>query len=140
MADRLPEHVLVHIRDAIASATMERAGFNGMNSDGVTITEGKQEPVYHNSLTGFIKERTRLFRQSWIIAPLEEVLKWSASTGDVRIMSEYDVLGRLRSPLPNPAVLEEAHQEIVDLRERVDCLERFRADVFLASERYKSHE
>lgn len=134
MADRLPEHILVYIRDAIGSAGMKRAGFDGMNRDGITITEGEGEPTYYNSMTGFIVERTRLYRQSWIVSPLERVLKWSASSDD-GTMDEHDLLGRLRAPLPNPDVLEEAHREIVALREQVGILEQFQRDVGASLER-----
>lgn len=125
MSDRLPKHILSEIKEALSSAKMERASFDSMNKEGVTIKEGKGKPEHHASLTEFIKERTRLYRDSWIVARLERILRWSAATDDGS-MAEHDILGRLRSPLPNPAVLEEAHKEITKLRERVSDLEAFK--------------
>jgi hypothetical protein len=133
MADRLPEHVLNDLRDARSSAALERASFEGVGK-----TKGMQvivripyedgevhETVFDGSVTDFIRDRVRLHHGSWIIGPIDRILAWSQSTDDGS-MNEYDILNRLRSKWPNPAVLEEAHKEISELRSRNAELEDFK--------------
>jgi len=132
MADRLPEHVLNDLRDARKSATLENASF-----DGVGKTKGCQvivrrdydgephETVFDGSVTDFIRERVRLHHGSWIIGPIDRILAWSQTVDDGS-QNEYDILGRLRAKWPNPAVLEEAHKEISELRSRNAELEDFK--------------
>jgi hypothetical protein len=133
MADRLPEHVLNSLRDARKSATLENASF-----DRVGRTKGCQvivrvpyddgevhETVFEGSVTDFIRDRVRLHHGSWVIAPIDRVLEWSQTVDDGS-QNEYDILGRLRAKWPNPAVLEEAHKEISELRSRNAELEDFK--------------
>lgn len=63
---------LAVLKEVRESATMERAGF-GMPEDRVTWSggfngEGSAHP------TEYIREQTRLYRESWIIAPLDKLI------------------------------------------------------------------
>jgi hypothetical protein len=124
MADRLPTHILKHIKNAIQSAGLTNASFD--MHGGKAALEALVASDSPTRVTDFIRERVGLHHRSWIIGPLESVLEWSKDPDDMRIPSEYDILGRLRAPLPNPDVLEEAYQEIVTLRARLGALERYR--------------
>lgn len=125
MSDRLPEHILNHIRDAIKSAGLENASFD----------RSSDERIYGKTATEFIRDKVKLHHDTWIIGPLKMVLNWSAGTDDIKSMAEHDLLGRLRAPLPNPAVLEEAHKEITRMRARVVELEEFRRAITAATEK-----
>lgn len=127
MVGRLPEHVANEVREAIRAAEMERASFQF--SDGpctLVLMKGGSEDFA--SVTDLVRAKTKLYRDSWIISPLKRILEWSAKAQDEKA-DEWDLLQRLRAPLPHPAVLEEAHQEIVKLRARVADLERFKRGV-----------
>ena len=129
MADRLPEHILKEIKDSMKAAGLSNASFDSVvNSlvEKVTVTyKSGHESVFNGTVTDFIRDKVRLHHESWIIAPLQEILNWSASTDDGS-MNEYDILGRLRSKMPNPAVMEEARAEIVRLRDEVATLTQFK--------------
>lgn len=51
----------------LEDAKMERAHFGHLTSKGPF-------PTTEAEVTEFVKERTRIYRQSWIISPLEEAL------------------------------------------------------------------
>ena len=133
MTDRLPEHILTHLKDVVSKMSMESADFDAMTPGGLSIKIGNGT-THYDSITGFIRERTKLWRRSWIIDPLEEVLEWSASVND-GTMAECDLLGRLRAKLPNPGVLEEAYKEIERLRLRCGMLEDFKRKVGASHEK-----
>ncbi len=67
MSKRELREKLAEIR---AIATMENAGFNLMWPDAKDPL-----PTTENQVTPFIRERTRLWRASWIIGPLDEIIK-----------------------------------------------------------------
>lgn len=52
------EYLLHELKEAIRGAKMENAKFDNDGKD----------------VSNFIRERTRLYRNSWIIAPLERIL------------------------------------------------------------------
>lgn len=142
MADRLPEQVLRWLRDARESALMVRSSFDGMGKNRVVrVFEGDSEVAQQwPSMTDLIKEKVRLHHQSWIIGPIDEILKWSASKDDGS-MNEYALIGRLRAPMPNPALLEDAarelervHAENAVLREMLRTVDR---DISTARDRLK---
>jgi hypothetical protein len=60
--------LLVTLRQVVADAKMDRAGFNYLASEGPF-------PTTEAEVTEFIKQRTRPYRESWIIAPLEEAIR-----------------------------------------------------------------
>ena len=60
------------IAEARRHATMENAGFKDICASGVPMFNG--EPLTEKHVTEFIKERTRLHRESWILPDLDEVL------------------------------------------------------------------
>lgn len=120
MADRLPERILKHLRDARESALLTRASFG--SDTPVRVFFGTSDTASQwPSITELVREKVKLHHHSWIVQPIDEVLKWSASTDDGS-MSEYQIVGRLRAPLPNPAVLEEAACEIERLNQRCAIL------------------
>jgi len=61
------EKVIREIKEALRSSRMETANFSDMNQK-LTILKQKE-------VTEFIKNRTRLYRDAWITAPLERALK-----------------------------------------------------------------
>ena len=127
MADRLPERILAWLRDARESALLTRASFG--SDTPVRVFFGTSETARQwPNVTEMAKELVKIHHGSWIIGPIDEVLKWSASTDD-GTMSEYKLVGRLRAPLPNPAVLEEAACEIERLERRCSILTQLLRDV-----------
>lgn len=63
-----PDSLKGLIESALSYAKMERANFGGI---------GLVEPIVLRTpeeVDAFIKEQTRLYRQSWIIHPLEKAL------------------------------------------------------------------
>lgn len=66
---KLKEEILREVRDAIRAATMEGAGFNALGDSEYHLPKDEEE------VNAFIKNRTKLYRQSWIIGPLERVVK-----------------------------------------------------------------
>lgn len=127
MADRLPERILTYLRDAREHALLTRSSFGSDAPIRVFFGTAEVARQWPN-VTEMVKELVNLHHGSWIIAPIDEVLKWSASTND-ESMSEYKLVGRLRAPLPNPAVLEEAAQEIERLEQREAILMQLLRDV-----------
>ena len=55
------ERIVDRLKEVLEASTMERADFDGC---------GDKE----KTKTSFIKERTRLYRQSWLIQPLEKAI------------------------------------------------------------------
>lgn len=129
MSHRLPEKIVRELEEALRCANMERANFDpvGSNAD-VVIKKGEH--------TKWIKEQTRLYRQSWIVGPIERILKWSQSTNDVDT-DPYDIVHRLRTPLANPALLEDAAQEIIRLRTKLNELSSAFGTISGAVHRYE---
>jgi hypothetical protein len=135
VADRLPERILTWLREARESALLERASFGSDTPVRVffgTSETAKQWP----NITEMVKELVKIHHASWIVGPIDEVLKWSASTNDGS-QKEYTLLGRLRAPLPNPAVLEEAAQEIERLSQRDRILSQMLRDFERDAEKAK---
>lgn len=71
MKARAPKGVIVHLTSALSHAKMESASFGG-DTETVSVNGGEPQP-----LDAFIKERTRLYRQSWVIYPIERALTWA---------------------------------------------------------------
>lgn len=128
---RLPSHIENLLREALKSAQMTNASFDHMGADKSTIVyEGNDKKGQTwPSLTDMIREKTRLYRSSWIIGPIEQILEWNEAPKDERGMDEWTLRDRLRAPFPHPAVLEEAFQEIVRLEEENAELRAFKAKV-----------
>lgn len=61
------KHVLSLLREVLQAAQMERAEFS-------RIIPNDSLPQSEKEVTAFIKERTRIYRESWIINPLKEVI------------------------------------------------------------------
>ena len=56
------------IETALSYARMEKASFGGVGSEGVIVLRTPEE------IDAFVKERTRLYRNTWLIPPLERAL------------------------------------------------------------------
>ena len=73
---RLPNHIIEKIHAARKAATLESASF-GFPNDNV-----KSNQLHHDAFDGhpddFIKDRVELYHATWIIGPLDDVLKWAA--------------------------------------------------------------
>lgn len=131
MSHRLPDHIIKHICEAMEAASLSNASFDGVSSPKtiiVTETWNGARPREFPSYTDLIRDKVKLHHGSWIIAPLQRILDWSESKDDGS-QKEYDILGRLRAKWPNPAVLEEAHAEITNLRHQLAILEDFKRNV-----------
>jgi hypothetical protein len=120
MGHRLPEHIVNHINESIQAAELTNANFDGFSKKIKIVVysyddEDRVVETFEGSVTDFIREKVRLHHNSWVVGPLKRILKWSEGSDDGS-MSEFDILGRLRSLWPNPSVLEEAHKEITELR------------------------
>lgn len=137
---RLPERIVTRLTEAIRAASLVNSSFDGVSSDkAITVTHAwdkGEHPETWPSTTDFIRDRVRLHHGSWIIHPIEAVLEWSLSVDD-GTQADYDLVRRLRSTFPNPAVLEEAAAEIDMLRERNRELEAFRSKTVKALEGLK---
>jgi hypothetical protein len=117
MTHRLPEHVVRWIEDAIEASELERANFDDIHENpAITITHlANDKSKTYNSETTYIRDKVRLHHNSWIAGPLRQVLEWSQSKDDGS-QKEYDIVSRLRQPLVNPQVMEDAAREIERLR------------------------
>lgn len=72
MKNKLPKFLVNRLKEARRAATMEQAGF-GFSTDTLVVA-GKTVGV-----TEFIKESTRVYRETWIIPQIDEVLAWAKS-------------------------------------------------------------
>lgn len=72
---KLPKDVVKQLLSARRAATMEKFR-HGFPNDRVTVKalHDKNETVHP---TEYIKEATRLYRQSWIITPIDLVFEWA---------------------------------------------------------------
>lgn len=69
--------VLELLNRALIDAQMERANFNSLIPlENLPKTEGE--------VTEFIKGRTRLYRESWIVSPLKQAIKLIERDGKKR--------------------------------------------------------
>lgn len=72
---RVPNRLMRALEGARKSATMEQASF-GFPGDTVTHGHHMEAKATEHPDT-YIKERTRLYRESWIIHPLDDVIAWA---------------------------------------------------------------
>lgn len=72
--ERLPRKILDELKAARQSATMEDASFDWPDS---TMTASCRSGNFNGRPDAFIKERTRLYRQSWIISRLDTIIAWA---------------------------------------------------------------
>lgn len=77
---RIPMEILTKIKEARAAATMENASF-GFKSEVVSSNPHACPPIIDMPIDEFIKERTRPYRDSWIINYLDEVIEWAERNG-----------------------------------------------------------
>lgn len=68
MNPRAPKHVIEKLREARRISTMENANF-GWDVVHTTARE--------LTSTTFVKERSRLYRETWLIPVLDELLAWA---------------------------------------------------------------
>ena len=73
---RAPLKIIRRLEEALRYARMERATF-GMPYDTLQITSGLGRSDEHVKIDEFVKERTRLWRQTWLIPEIEAALKWA---------------------------------------------------------------
>ncbi len=72
---RAPLKIIRNLERALQSAKMEGASF-GMTHDRITITGGPSTG-FTEDVDSFVKARTRLYRESWLIPQIEEALAWA---------------------------------------------------------------
>lgn len=73
--NRIPQHVIDRLKKIRQTATMNNASF-GFPHDTVTHTHHFEDTKTEHP-DDYIKEKTRLWRLSWIIEPLDEVIAWA---------------------------------------------------------------
>lgn len=66
---KVMEKVLNELRSAKRASTMEHANFDDMFFDESKLPKTSKE------ITPYIKEKTRLFRHSWITSPIERAIQ-----------------------------------------------------------------
>lgn len=62
------QELLKYVQDARETATMENASF----CDGSPLDEEDEPQKPQESVTDFIRRRTKTWRNSWLVGPLEE--------------------------------------------------------------------
>ncbi len=72
---RAPLHLIATLEKALKSAKMEGASFAFPN-ERIRIVSGMNNG-FEESIDGFIKGRTRLYRESWLIPEIEDALEWA---------------------------------------------------------------
>lgn len=75
---RLTKKLARELREIATTADMETASFRNLGSDPLNSTVVLRGPGGELdtglSVDEFIKERTRIWRQSWVVNPLREIL------------------------------------------------------------------
>jgi len=71
---RLPAKILDELRKARKAATLENAGFDWPDS---TMTAKCRNGNFKGRPDTFIKERVKLYHDTWIIARLDRVIAWA---------------------------------------------------------------
>lgn len=66
---RIPAKMIAALKEAREAATFSRAGFFTFEPDAA-------------KLDAELKERTRLYRETWIIARIDQVIAWAENTPD----------------------------------------------------------
>ena len=121
MKHKLPPHIVAKIEDVISCAEHKNANFDGLSPPGDPWEKGAHG---YDTATDFINERTRLFRNSWLVSPLEGVLDWSeGNDGEDDWMP---IVQRLREPLVSPALVEEAARTIERMSVELEELKAFK--------------
>jgi hypothetical protein len=64
------KQIIEDLEDALKSASFENTGFKNLWSE-----ENDPLPKTEKEVDEFIKRRTRLYRETWIIHPIERALK-----------------------------------------------------------------
>ncbi len=63
------ERIIERLKDIERDSTMGNANFDPMGSASMKY------PIKNKEVTPFIKEATRIWRASWIIEPLQDIIK-----------------------------------------------------------------
>lgn len=66
---------LAKLRDVQTHLRMETCDFRDSFTDSKPVTMADGSPVTEGNVTEFIRERTRIWRGSWVTGPLAEVIK-----------------------------------------------------------------
>jgi hypothetical protein len=61
------------LREAMTHARMERCGFGNICAPSAPATFENGNAITESNVTDFIKERTRLWRESWLISAIARV-------------------------------------------------------------------
>jgi len=72
---RVPNHILDKLKSVEKRAKFENASF-GFKRDTVRVNTvfDSSEP---QSLDGFVKEQTRLYRETWLIPEIRAIIDWA---------------------------------------------------------------
>ena len=71
---QIPADILKLLKDARDAATLENASFDWADSH---MTANCRSGNFDGRPDEFIKERVRLHHKTWIIGPLDRVIKWA---------------------------------------------------------------
>jgi hypothetical protein len=76
---RIPAKILAKLREAREAATLENASFDWPDS---TMTATCRSGDFEGRPDDFIKQRVRCHHSTWIIHPLDSVIKWATGTDE----------------------------------------------------------
>lgn len=66
--------MLTRVRGILSMLRMDPTAFNsGILGSNIPVTMPNGDPVTEGNVDEFIRERTEIWRQTWVIKPLEEV-------------------------------------------------------------------
>jgi len=75
MTNRAPLKIIRNLEEALRLAKMERAAFS-FTHEKLRIINGF-DAGHVESIDSFVKERTRIYRETWLIPQIEEALAWA---------------------------------------------------------------
>lgn len=132
---RLPPHIVSRLNEALRAVALESACFDGMEKDKcIRVYTGRSDVAQQwPSVTDMIREKVELHHSTWIAGPIKSVLEWSENAND-RDGDEWNLLSRLRAPLPHPQVLADAATEIERLQRENDQLKAMQRAIAQAQE------
>jgi hypothetical protein len=73
---RIPAKHIRNLEEALSFAKLERASF-GFAAEKVTVHAQMGNPEETMSIDQFINDRTRIYRESWLIPAIQKVLDWA---------------------------------------------------------------
>lgn len=67
--------IIERLQEARRASTMERMSVDNFGTGKTLATFEDGSPVLDNEVSDFIRERTRLYRETWVTSPLEDIIE-----------------------------------------------------------------